>query len=67
MGDRGHAPAQQLARPCAARRGEAAVGASGGDPPVGMRACWNGSWSGAIASRPWPGCSGMAAAQVGMG
>jgi hypothetical protein len=35
MLDRGHAPAQQLERPVAERRGEAAGGASGGDPPVG--------------------------------
>jgi hypothetical protein len=32
---RGHAPAQPLERPCAERRGEAAVGASGRDAPVG--------------------------------
>ena len=35
MLDRGHAPAQQLERPFAERRGEAAVGASGRDAPVG--------------------------------
>ena len=35
MLDRGHAPAQQLELPFAERRGEAAVGASGGDTPVG--------------------------------
>ena len=33
--DRGHAPAQQLELPVAARRGEAAGGASGRDTPVG--------------------------------
>ena len=33
--DRGNAPAQQLELPFAERRGEAAVGASGGDTPVG--------------------------------
>ena len=33
--DRGNAPAQQLELPFAERRGEAAVGASGGDAPVG--------------------------------
>jgi hypothetical protein len=35
MVDRGHAPAQPLERPCAERRGEAAVGASERDAPVG--------------------------------
>jgi RNA-directed DNA polymerase len=35
MLDRGHAPAQQLELPFAERRGEAAVGASGRDTPVG--------------------------------
>jgi RNA-directed DNA polymerase len=35
MLDRGHAPAQQLERPVAERRGAAAVGASGRDTPVG--------------------------------
>ena len=35
MLDRGSAPAQQLELPFAERRGEAAVGASGGDAPVG--------------------------------
>jgi len=35
MVDRGHAPAQQLELPFAERRGEAAVGASGRDTPVG--------------------------------
>jgi RNA-directed DNA polymerase len=35
MLDRGHAPGQQLERPFAERRGEAAVGASGQDTPVG--------------------------------
>ena len=33
--DRGQAPAQPLERPVAERRGEAAVGASGQDTPVG--------------------------------
>jgi RNA-directed DNA polymerase len=33
--DRGHAPAQPLERPCAERRGEASVGASGQDTAVG--------------------------------
>jgi RNA-directed DNA polymerase len=33
--DRGHAPAGPLERPCAERRGEAAVGASGRDTPGG--------------------------------
>ena len=33
--DRGQAPAQQLERPFAERRGEAAVGASGRDAPGG--------------------------------
>jgi hypothetical protein len=35
MVDRGHAPAWQLERSCAERRGEAAVGASGRDTLVG--------------------------------
>ena len=35
MLDRGHAPAQQLELPFAERRGDAAVGASGRDAPVG--------------------------------
>ena len=35
MLDRGHAPAQQRERPFAERRGDAAVGASGRDAPVG--------------------------------
>jgi hypothetical protein len=35
MLDRCSAPAQQLELPFAERRGEAAVGASGGDAPVG--------------------------------
>jgi RNA-directed DNA polymerase len=35
MLDRGHAPAQPRELPVAERRGEAAVGASGRDPPVG--------------------------------
>jgi RNA-directed DNA polymerase len=35
MLDRGNAPAQQLELPFAERRGEVAVGASGGDTPVG--------------------------------
>jgi hypothetical protein len=35
MLDRGHAPAQPLARPVAARRGEAAGEAAGQDAPVG--------------------------------
>ena len=35
MVDRGNAPAQPRERPCAERRGEAAVGASGRDTLVG--------------------------------
>jgi RNA-directed DNA polymerase len=35
MLDRGNAPAQPLELPVAERRGAAAVGASGGDTPVG--------------------------------
>jgi hypothetical protein len=55
MLDRGNAPAQQLERPFAERGVKPRSEHRDGTLRLGMWVSWNGSWSGGISARHWPG------------